>query len=193
MSIRIKCVIIVVLILGLLKILGLIKKNKLELKYALSWLFLELGIFIITLIPNLLNVISKALGIYNEINMLFFLGFVFIILVIFSLTMSLSRNSERVRKMAQEIALNSYYNNKKNGGGKDVYVFFFCFPFFSYFFFNIFLVNFSTLRSIKICMGRAIAISIIIAIIMLINGLIGPPPITYTILCCIGNPMRYMQ
>ena len=116
MSIRIKCVIIVVLILGLLKILGLIKKNKLELKYALSWLFLELGIFIITLIPN---VISKALGIYNEINMLFFLGFVFIILVIFSLTMSLSRNSERVRKMAQEIALNSYYNNKKNGSDID--------------------------------------------------------------------------
>ena len=119
MSIRIKCVIIVVLILGLLKILGLIKKNKLELKYALSWLFLELGIFIITLIPNLLNVISKALGIYNEINMLFFLGFVFIILVIFSLTMSLSRNSERVRKMAQEIASNSYYNNKKNGSDVD--------------------------------------------------------------------------
>lgn len=43
MSIRIKCVIIVVLILGLLKILGLIKKNKLELKYALSWLFWSLG------------------------------------------------------------------------------------------------------------------------------------------------------
>ena len=119
MSIRIKCVIIAVLILGLLKILGLIKKNKLELKYALSWLFLELGILIITLIPNLLNVISKVLGIYNEINMLFFLGFVFIILVIFSLTMSLSRSSERVRKMAQEIALNSYANNKKNGSDMD--------------------------------------------------------------------------
>ena len=119
MSIRIKCVIIVVLILGLLKILGLIKRNKLELKYALSWLFLELGILIITLIPNLLNVISKVLGIYNEINMLFFLGFVFIILVIFSLTMSLSRNSERVRKMAHEIALNSYANNKKNGSDMD--------------------------------------------------------------------------
>ena len=116
MSIRIKCVIIVVLILGLLKILGLIKKNKLELKYALSWLFLEVGILIITLIPNLLNVIAKALGIYNEINMLFFLGFVFIILVIFSLTMSLSRNSERVRKMVQEIALNSYANDKKESG-----------------------------------------------------------------------------
>ena len=116
MSIRIKCVIIVVLILGLLKILGLIKKNKLELKYALSWLFLEVGILIITLIPNLLNVISTALGIYNEINMLFFLGFVFIILVIFSLTMSLSRNSERVRKMVQEIALNSYANDKKESG-----------------------------------------------------------------------------
>ncbi len=50
MSIRIKCVIIVVLILGLLKILGLIKKNKMELKYALSWLF------------------SGAWDIYNYVN-----------------------------------------------------------------------------------------------------------------------------
>ena len=100
-----------------------------ELKYALSWLFLELGILIITLIPNLLNVISKVLGIYNEINMLFFLGFVFIILVIFSLTMSLSRNSERVRKMAQEIAIirKDMYeryngNNRENSGGNYFFI-----------------------------------------------------------------------
>ena len=84
MSIRIKCVIIAVLILGLLKILGLIKKNKLELKYALSWLFLELGILIITLIPNLLNVISKVLGIYNEINMLFFFGICLLLYLLYS-------------------------------------------------------------------------------------------------------------
>lgn len=91
MSIRIKCVIIAVLILGLLKILGLIN------------------------IPSSRKSHESA---YFNSN-LFFLGFVFIILVIFSLTMSLSRNSERVRKMAQEIALNSYANNKKNGSDMD--------------------------------------------------------------------------
>lgn len=95
------------------------QEEQIGIKICAFMAFLELGILIITLIPNLLNVISKVLGIYNEINMLFFLGFVFIILVIFSLTMSLSRNSERVRKMAQEIALNSYYNNKKNGSDID--------------------------------------------------------------------------
>ena len=111
MSIRIKCVIIAVLILGLLKILGLIKKNKLELKYALSWLFLELGILIITLIPNLLNVISKVLGIYNEINMLFFLGFCFSLLIIFVLTVAISRVSIRMKQLTQELAL---YEKKVN-------------------------------------------------------------------------------
>ena len=111
MSIRIKCVIIVVLILGLLKILGLIKKNKLELKYALSWLFLELGILIITLIPNLLNVISKVLGIYNEINMLFFLGFCFSLVIIFVLTVAISRVSIRMKQLTQELAL---YEKKMN-------------------------------------------------------------------------------
>ena len=111
MSIRIKCVIIAVLILGLLKILGLIKKNKLELKYALSWLFLELGILIITLIPNLLNVISKVLGIYNEINMLFFLGFCFSLVIIFVLTVAISRVSIRMKQLTQELAL---YEKKMN-------------------------------------------------------------------------------
>ena len=111
MSIRIKCVIIAVLILGLLKILGLIKKNKLELKYALSWLFLELGILIITLIPNLLNVISKVLGIYNEINMLFFLGFCFFFADHIVLTVAISRVSIRMKQLTQELAL---YEKKVN-------------------------------------------------------------------------------
>lgn len=112
MTWRIRIAIIVVLILGLVAIVNLIRKRSLELKYALTWLFLIAGLVLVVLVPGLLDGMSAALGIYNPMNMVFFLGFLFSVVVIFVLTMSLSSNSNRVRKMAQKIALNEYRSNR---------------------------------------------------------------------------------
>lgn len=112
MSIRIRVTIVLVLLVGLISIVNLIRKRNLELKYALTWLFLGVAMLVAVLIPGLMDSISAALGIYNPMNMVFFLGFLFSIIVIFTLTMSVSRNSNRVRKMAQKIALNEYRSNK---------------------------------------------------------------------------------
>ena len=112
MTIRIRVAIILILFLGIVAIVNLVRKRNLELKYALTWLFLGIGMLIEVLIPGLMDSISVALGIYNPMNMVFFLGFLFSVIVIFSLTMSVSRNSNRVRKMAQKIALNEYRSNK---------------------------------------------------------------------------------
>lgn len=112
MTIRIRVAIILILFLGIVAIVNLVRKKNLELKYALTWLFLGIGMLIAVLIPGLMDSISGALGIYNPMNMVFFLGFLFSVIVIFSLTMSVSRNSNRVRKMAQKIALNEYRSNK---------------------------------------------------------------------------------
>ncbi len=113
MTWRIRIAIIFVLCIGLVAIVNLIRKRSLELKYALTWLFLGAGLLLIVLVPGLLNWLSEVLGIYNPMNMVFFLGFLFSIVVIFVLTMALSNNSNRVRKMAQKIALNEYRSNKK--------------------------------------------------------------------------------
>lgn len=114
MTIRVRVAIVLVLVLGLIVIVNLIRKRSLELKYALTWLLLGLGMLIAVLVPGLIDCISAALGIYNPMNMVFFLGFLFSIIVIFALTMSMSRNSNRVRKMAQKIALNEYRSNHAN-------------------------------------------------------------------------------
>lgn len=116
MTWRIRIAIIFVLFIGLVAIVNLIRKRSLELKYALTWLFLGAGLLLIVLVPGLLNWLSEVLGIYNPMNMVFFLGFLFSIIVIFVLTMSLSNNSNRVRKMAQKIALNEYRSNKNSRG-----------------------------------------------------------------------------
>lgn len=112
MTLKVRIIIMVVLLIGLITIINMIRKRSLELKYALTWLMLGTGMFVVVLVPGLLDTIAKFFGIYNPMNMVFFLGFMFSILVIFGLTMSLSRNSDRVRKMAQRTALNEYRINK---------------------------------------------------------------------------------
>lgn len=112
MTWRIRIAVILILFIGLVAIVNLIRKRSLELKYALTWLFLGAALLLVVLVPGLLDMFSAALGIYNPMNMVFFLGFLFSIVVIFVLTMSISNNSNRVRKMAQKIALNEYRSNK---------------------------------------------------------------------------------
>lgn len=114
MTMRVRIAIVVVLVVALVAMINLIRKKSLDIRYALTWLALDIGILIIVIIPGLLDSLAEFLGIYNPVNMIFFLGFLFSLVVIFALTMSVSRNSNRVRKMAQRIALNEYRLNKKS-------------------------------------------------------------------------------
>lgn len=108
MTLKLRIIIMLVLLVGLIAIVNLIRKRYLELKYALIWLVLGTGMLGVVLVPGLLDTIANFFGIYNPMNMVFFLGFLFSVFVIFGLTMSISRNSDRVRKMAQSMALNEY-------------------------------------------------------------------------------------
>lgn len=113
MTLKVRIVILAVIFVALIAIINLIRKRSLELKYALTWLFLGAALFVVVMIPGLIQHMAEFLGIYSPMNMVFFLGFLFSLIVIFSLTMALSRNSIRVRKMAQKIALNEYRSNHK--------------------------------------------------------------------------------
>lgn len=114
MTWKVRIALVIVLMIGLVALVNLIRKRGLELKYALTWLILGAGLLLIVIVPGLLDSLSALLGIYSPVNMVFFLGFLFSIVVIFTLTMAISNNSNRVRKMAQKIALNEYRTNKNN-------------------------------------------------------------------------------
>jgi len=53
----------------------------------------------------LITWLAVKLGIASPINMLFFLGFCFSLIIIFVLTVAVSRMSVRIKTLAQEIAL----------------------------------------------------------------------------------------
>ncbi len=106
MTLKLQLIIGAILVIALIAIVNMIRQRKLELKYALSWLIAIAFVLILDCFPVLLTRLSEFLGIWAPVNMIFFLGFCFALMIIFILTVTLSRMSERVRKLAQAVALN---------------------------------------------------------------------------------------
>ena len=106
MTVKLQIIVGICLFLALTVIVYMIKKRSLDLKYALSWLLALVFVLVLDLFPVLLTKLSRALGVWAPVNMIFFLGFCFSLLIIFTLTVMLSRMAERVRKLAQAVAMN---------------------------------------------------------------------------------------
>ena len=105
MSLRIQIVIAVIAVLGILSICNMVRKNKLDLRYALIWIVVGLCVVVLDAFPGLLGGITEFLGIELPINMLFFLGFCFSLLIIFGLTKAVSDLSYKIKRLTQELAL----------------------------------------------------------------------------------------
>lgn len=109
MTTKFQVILIVGIALILLLILNMIRKRKLELKYSLVWLIVMIMLLVIACVPETLTKIANSLGVYSPVNMIFFLGFVFSLIIIFVMTVTVSRLSARIRRLAQILAmLNSY-------------------------------------------------------------------------------------
>jgi len=62
--------------------------------------------------PELISWLSTQLGIASPMNMLFFFGFCFSLIIIFALTMAMSSMSNRMKQLAQEVAIRERENSK---------------------------------------------------------------------------------
>lgn len=105
MNIRIQIIVAVFIILALCIIVNMIRKKSLELRYALAWLAVGAGVLALDFFPGLIEKIAKVMGIFDPVNMLFFVGFCFSLGIIFVLTLAVSRMSVRIKELAQELAL----------------------------------------------------------------------------------------
>ena len=111
MTVKIQVIIAIIVIIALSIIVNMIRKKRLELRYALAWLIVGVGTLVLDCFPKLITWISDLVGIAAPVNMLFFFGFCFSLIIIFVLTVAISRVSIRMKQLAQELAL---YENKMN-------------------------------------------------------------------------------
>lgn len=105
MDIKIQIIIAAGVIIAMGIIVNMIRKKNLELRHALTWLAVGVSILILDCFPNLISWISEKIGIASPVNMLFFFGFCFSLMIIFTLTIAMSRMSIRMKQLAQEVAL----------------------------------------------------------------------------------------
>ena len=105
MTLRLQIIVGVLIVLSILVIANMVCRRKLELKYALVWFLVGGVVLIFDIFPQLLGTVTRWMGIDLAVNMLFFLGFVFSLLIIFTLTVAVSKLSEKVKRLTQEVAL----------------------------------------------------------------------------------------
>ena len=105
MSVRTRVIVAIAVVMAVLAVTRLVRKKKIEMKYALVWYLLALVVLIIDLFPGLLESMTAFMGVGLAVNMLFFLGFCFSLVILFILTLWVSRLAERGKQLTQEIAL----------------------------------------------------------------------------------------
>lgn len=108
MPIRLQIIVGIVILLGLTGIFYMVHRKKLNLKYALLWILAGVIVLIMDIFPGILGKISGFLGIELPINMLFFMGFCFSLLLVFGLTIKVSKISDEVKRLTQELAILKY-------------------------------------------------------------------------------------
>ena len=105
MSFRLQVIICAAVLAVLALLIRMIWKKKIDLRYALPWLCLCVGMLILDFFPGITSWLAELMGVSLPINMMFFLGFCFCLLIIFMITMSLSRMGRKQKQLAQEMAL----------------------------------------------------------------------------------------
>lgn len=102
---KFQTLLIIVTILYFIFIYQLLKKKRLILKYALTWLLTGVVLIAMALFPNIIRWGAAALGIYSEVNFLFLSIVAFTLLIEMSLTVIISKISLTNRRLTQKLAL----------------------------------------------------------------------------------------
>ncbi len=105
MNSRLQIIMILASVLFLCYIVLMLRNKKIELKYSLIWLLAGICLLITALFPDLLKLLSKLLNIIEPVNTLFLSIIFFMLMIIFTLTIALSRNANRVKTLSQEIGI----------------------------------------------------------------------------------------
>ena len=101
---RIQMIIGAMSILLLVIVFELIRRRRLREEYSLLWLLSGVVILTFSIFPNLLGIISRAMGMYY-LTALFVISFLFLLLIVLHFSTVLSQLSERNKELTQELSI----------------------------------------------------------------------------------------
>ncbi|MFZ0044045.1 MAG: DUF2304 domain-containing protein [Solirubrobacteraceae bacterium] len=105
MHFRVQLVSIAFAVVVFVAVFELVRRRHLRERYALVWMAAALVLLVLAVWKDLLNTLSKAVGIYYPPNALFVIAFGFLLLVLLHLSAAVSRLSDQTRVLAQRLSL----------------------------------------------------------------------------------------
>ena len=117
MLFELRLIMLFIIVILFIFFIGMLRRRKLDLKYCLVWLFGLIGIAIFCAFPGLLDRLSNVLGIATPVFTLFLICIAFLACICISLTIVVSRLSDRLRKLTQNIAIMGF--DARNLGIQD--------------------------------------------------------------------------
>lgn len=105
MDVRMRIFIGVIMVLAFIYVCSAIKKRVIDIRHAMVWLIVCILLLVLDIFPVLLEGISHFLGFELPVNMLFFLGFLLAIIIIFGLSAKVSKLNDQLKQVTQELAL----------------------------------------------------------------------------------------
>ena len=102
---RLQLFAIVVGVVFLVMMIELIRKNRVTLKYALLWLFSGLVLLVLAIFPQVLNWISRLIGVYSPVNALFAILLCCGLVLMISFSVIVSGNKKAEVRLTQKISL----------------------------------------------------------------------------------------
>lgn len=114
MNLILKSFLIIFSLLFFLIIVRMVRKKHLELKYTLTWIITGLVLIILAIFNDIVKIIARILNIVEPVNALFLIVMFFMLVILFTLTVAVSKTTERVRTLAQDLALFKKFNERKD-------------------------------------------------------------------------------
>ena len=99
---------IFVILLGLavaLFVINQVRTRKIKEQYALLWILTAVLLVLVPIFVDVVDAISYALGILYPPAFIFLIALMCILIILFQFSMSISRFSEEIKVLAQDIAL----------------------------------------------------------------------------------------
>jgi hypothetical protein len=103
-DVRIQIIAVIVTVLIFLVILELVRRRRLVERYALLWMVAALGLVVLAVWRDLLDIAADLLGIADPPNALFIVAFGVAFVLLLHFSVATSRLSEETKILAQEVA-----------------------------------------------------------------------------------------
>lgn len=115
MSVAAQILTIVIAVAGLVFVLYLVRKRRLKERFAITWLIVGVGMVVLALARPLLDRLSDSLGIQSGTTTVFLIAILVLLGIQLQLSVSVSRIEERLRDLAEAMALQDPISGGESG------------------------------------------------------------------------------